>query len=59
MRLLPPPFLPPLGEDFDYGLFMSDQIELLIHYWEMGIVLTESPEETLKAFIQDSLDDNQ
>jgi hypothetical protein len=51
MKTLPPPFLPPPGEEFDYGLFIADQISELLYYWQLAITLTETPEEILQHII--------
>jgi hypothetical protein len=59
MKSLPPPFLPHPDEDFDYGLFISDQIGVLIYYWEISLALTELPGEVLKAIIVNSPDADQ
>jgi hypothetical protein len=56
MKTLPPPFLPPPGEEFDYGLFIADQISELLYYWQLAIVLTQTPDEILNQILTHSPD---
>jgi hypothetical protein len=56
MKTLTPPFLPPPGEEFDYGLFIADQISELLYYWQLAIVLTQTPDEILNQILTHSPD---
>ena len=51
MKQLPPPFLPNPGEEFDYGLFIADQIGELLYYWQLAITLVETPVEILQHIL--------
>jgi energy-converting hydrogenase Eha subunit F len=60
VKQLPPPFLPNPGEEFDYGLFIADQIAETLYYWQLAITLTETPGEVLKEILAYNTDpDNQ